>query len=412
MVKVPWQIGLEKDPKGQLLFAGRPVAPALRPKAVTAPAGYYLSCQVALSRAVAFRQLLTQKLSQKLHFHYAMKANHHPQLLSTFAQNGFGVDVVSGGELGLALNSGFLSENLVFSGVAKSKAELYLALQKQVCQINVESFAELKRIQSIAQELKTKARVAIRFNPEVKAETHPYIATGFRENKFGVDILDLPEMVDFLKAHNNEFDYQGLSLHIGSQLTDFLALEEAIDKSKQAENLFIQKGLKSKSLDVGGGLGISYRGSESEDFENLNQYAKTLAKVLAGYQKEIRFEPGRFFVARAGFLWAEVEYVKKTPYKNFLIINTGMNALMRPMLYQAYHRIETIPTRTADVAELFDVVGPVCESSDTLGHLRLLQSPQEGDGVLIADAGAYGAVLSNDYNLVGEIKEHIWEDVP
>ncbi|MFN7730207.1 MAG: diaminopimelate decarboxylase [Bdellovibrio sp.] len=406
-VKVPWLKGLEKSANGELFFAERPLAAAMTQSKVPLPA-YFLSLEIVRSRAQAYRQILSQHLKQPLHFHFAMKSNNHPELLKMLAQEDFGVDVVSGGEFRAALGAGFKAGDVVFSGVAKSKDEITHALGLNVGQFNIESTPELLRIVDLAKKTNQRASIAIRFNPEVKAETHPYIATGFRENKFGVDALDLPEMADIILKNKDVLVFQGLSLHIGSQLQDFAALEDAIHRTLAVEAQLEARGLTSKSLDVGGGVGISYKGTEAEDHQTLLKYAQVLGQSLAGYKNELHFEPGRFWVARAGFLAANIEYVKRTPYKNFLILNVGMNALIRPMLYQAYHRIELLQTREGGPAELFDVVGPVCESSDTLGSLRLLRQPQEGDVVIIGEAGAYGAVLSSQYNLLGEVPEHIW----
>ena len=405
-VKVPWLKGLEKSAQGELFFAEKPLAAAMTQSKAPLPA-YFLSLEIVKTRARAYKTILAEHLKQPLHFHFAMKSNNHPELLKMLTQEGYGVDVVSGGEFKAALEGGFKASDVVFSGVAKSRDEISHALSLGVGQLNIESTPELLRIVELAKKSKQRARIAIRFNPEVKAETHPYIATGFRENKFGVDALDLPEIAQIILKNQDVLDFQGLSLHIGSQLQDFAALEDAIHRTLAVEAQLEAQGLVSKSLDVGGGVGISYKGTEAEDHQTLLKYAQVLGRSLAGYQKELHFEPGRFWVARAGFLAANIEYVKRTPYKNFLILNAGMNALIRPMLYQAYHRIELLNPREG-APELFDVVGPVCESSDTLGALRSLRQPQEGDVVIIGEAGAYGAVLSSQYNLLGSVPEHLW----
>ena len=406
---VPWIRGLERKSNQELLLAGRDLGAFLTRTSPKRPF-YLLSLEVLRSRARAYRDTLQSHFTQALHFHFAMKSNNHPRLLKALAEDGFGSDVVSGGEMQFAIDNGFPAARIVFSGVAKSRDEIERALVQDVGQLNVESLPELKRITEIAARLGRRARVAIRLNPEVRAETHPYIATGFRENKFGVDLQDFPTLRDWILAHPKELLFQGFSLHIGSQLLDFSALEEAIEKTLKLEEETAAAGLHSTSLDVGGGVGISYKGPEEEDLVTLNKYAQGLKRALGGYSKELHFEPGRFWVARAGILVSQVEYVKRTPYKNFLIINAGMNALLRPMLYQAYHRMEIHPERKAK-PELFDVVGPVCESSDVLGTLREFHAPEENDFVLIGEAGAYGAVLSSSYNLLGEVPQLIWEDL-
>ena len=401
--QIPWQRGLVREKSGALSFAGQDLQTFLTHKAPKAPF-YLLSLDVVSSRALAYQAALQAQFSQSLHFHFAMKSNCHPDLLKMLAKEGFGIDVVSGGEMNRAMSCGMKAGKIVFSGVAKSKIEIQNALKNKVGQLNVESFPELKRITEVAKTMGVKARVAVRLNPEVQAETHPYIATGFRENKFGVDTQDFAQIQEWIKAHPEQLIFEGLSLHIGSQLMDFLALEEALEKTLRLESELAEKGLKAQSLDVGGGVGISYQGNEEEDLQNLNRYVKSLKKALGNYAKPLHFEPGRFWSARAGVLIAQVEYVKRTPYKNFLILNVGMNALMRPALYQAYHRIEPLMLKKGE-KEIFDVVGPVCESSDVLGKLREFSDPQEGDYICIGEVGAYGSVLSSNYNLLGEVPE-------
>jgi len=407
--ELPWDPGLKISATGQMSFAGRDLGDYLTQSQPPRPF-YLLSLQIVGSRALAYRQVLESHLKQKLHFHFAMKSNNHPRLLQTLAKAGFGVDVVSGGEMKHATQNGFAPHQVVFSGVAKSRIEIQEALQADVGQLNIESLPELVRVTEIAARMGRQARIAIRFNPEVRAETHPYIATGFRENKFGVDRLDFPALREWILAHPKVLQYQGLSLHIGSQLLDFSALGEAIEKSLKLEEENRAHGLIAKSIDVGGGVGIHYKGDEAEDLNTLMAYAETLQRTLAHFPGEIHFEPGRFWTARAGVLVSRVEYVKRTPYKNFLVSNVGMNALLRPMLYQAYHRIEIYPRREG-ASEVFDVVGPVCESSDVLGTLREYRAPQENDFLCICEAGAYGAVLASGYNLLGVVPELIWEDL-
>ena len=404
--QIPWQAGLVRQSSGGLAFAGKDLQEFLTRKAPKTPF-YLLSLDVVKSRARAYEAALKSQFSQSLHFHFAMKSNCHPELLKMLASEGFGIDVVSGGELNRAMSHGMKAAKIVFSGVAKSKIEIENALKNKVGQLNVESFPELQRITEIAKSLNVKARIAVRLNPEVQAETHPYIATGFRENKFGVDIKDFEQIQEWISAHPEELIFEGLSLHIGSQLMDFLALEEALEKTLKLESDLEKKGLKAQSLDVGGGVGISYQGGEEEDLQNLNRYVTSLKKALGSYAKPLHFEPGRFWSARAGVLVAQIEYVKRTPYKNFLIINVGMNALMRPALYQAHHRIEMLQNKKGN-KEIFDVVGPVCESSDVLGKLREFVDPQEGDYLCIGEVGAYGSVLSSNYNLLGEVPELIF----
>lgn len=405
----PWTPGLTRESGGGLSFAGRDLSAFLTREAPQNPF-YLLSLDVVVSRAKAMQARLAREFSQPLHFHFAMKSNFNPALLKRVSSEGFGVDLVSGGELDRALECGFVPSKIVFSGVAKTEAEILKALRADVGQLNVESLPELQRITRIAGETGKRARFAVRVNPEVRAETHPSIATGFRENKFGVDILDFPEVLDWIVKHPRELDFQGLSLHIGSQLTDFAALEEALEKTLRLEADILARGIQIHSLDVGGGVGISYRGEEADDVEILEKYVRSLKQGLGSYSRPLRFEPGRFWVARAGVLVTRVEYVKRTAHKNFLILNAGMNALMRPALYGAHHRFEVFPLREGK-GEVFDVVGPVCESGDTVGKLREFCDPREKDFICVGEAGAYGKVLANEYNLLGETKELIWEEL-
>jgi diaminopimelate decarboxylase len=383
---------------------------------------YLISLEILKKRSKKFERVLKAKLPNPLHFHFAMKSNFHPRVLQEVKRLGFGLDVVSGGELQRALQCGFSGLDIVYSGVAKSRRDLELALVRSpVGQINVESVPELSRILSICKEHNSKAKIGLRFNPEVKAETHPAIATGFREHKFGLGREDLLEAAQVILKNPETLQYQGLSLHIGSQLTDFKAHAEALQKALELDYHLAKLGLSSQSLDVGGGVGVNYNGTEEDDFSYLETYASVLAANLKGFFKPIQFEPGRFWVARAGVLITQVEYVKRTPYKNFLILNAGMNALLRPMLYQAYHPMQLIPLHNKGLSnltphdkgslEVFDVVGPVCESTDVLGALREFRSPKEGDVLLVGLTGAYGAVLQNQYNLLPEVPELILEDL-
>lgn len=337
--------------------------------------------------------------------HYALKANHHELVLETILAAGAGLDVVSGGELLLGLDSGFLAEKIIFSGVAKSHYEIKLALESQIKQINVESTSELKRIAEIAKSLDVKAPVAIRFNPDVNPDTHPYITTGFKENKFGIEESSLNEVIEIFKDHPDDLEFKGLSTHIGSQITQIDVFIEALEKTVIVIENLKKQGLPSKTLDIGGGLGIFYDRDDLQEEENiLTAYAQKVQPILSQLNLEILTEPGRWIVAHAGALIAKVEYVKKTPYKNFLILDTGMHHLIRPALYEAHHRIMPLKVKSK-TACTYDVVGPICESSDVLGRSRDLPEMNEGDFVVIADSGAYGSVMSSDYNLHGRAFE-------
>lgn len=349
---------------------------------------------------------LKAAFNQQVTVHYAMKANHNLAVLKTLAQVGIGVDVVSGGEIDLALRVGFPPSRIVFSGVGKTRGEIQLALQHKICQINVESPGELRRIGEVARAQKTVAPVALRFNPDVNPETHPYIRTGFRENKFGMDASFFPEVQAVLGQFKDCLKLVGITLHIGSQLRDVSPLLEAVRKSIPWFQRWQEAGHQLSTFDVGGGLGIDYHSGNSEgELRAVEAYARGLLELLKPVGGRILCEPGRILVARAGVLLCQVQYLKETPYKRFAIVNTGMHHLLRPALYEAYHRI--LPLRESSGAEVktYDVVGPICESADVLGHDRPFAGLQEGDWLAVMDSGAYGAVMSSHYNLQAPPRE-------
>jgi diaminopimelate decarboxylase len=341
-------------------------------------------------------------LSQ-LSVHYALKANAHPQILKCLKSLGSRVDVVSGGELQHALDQGFSGDDIIFSGVAKSVEEIELALQSKIRQINVESPQELRRIGELALQYKQIASVAFRMNPEVSPETHPYITTGMSENKFGMDRSFIPELVAILQEYKDHLNLRGLTMHIGSQLTDLSAMKEAIQKLLAIGHEFQVFGYPVSSLDIGGGVGIHYNtGDEAKDFTLMEEYGRTVVHSLKDFKGEILIEPGRVLVARSGVLLCQVEYIKSTPHKNFAIVNTGMHHLMRPALYQAQHRILPLQQKNLNKSQkLYDVVGPICESSDFLAKNYPMPELQQGDYLAICDAGAYGFSMANNYNMHG-----------
>ncbi|MCB0342499.1 MAG: diaminopimelate decarboxylase [Pseudobdellovibrionaceae bacterium] len=339
------------------------------------------------------------QVGKKGHVHYAVKANDHPRILKEFVDAGFGVDVVSGGEFSKCLAAGFSPADIVFSGVGKTSEEITLAISEGVGQINIECPQELERVAFVASHLGKKVSVAFRMNPDVDAETHPYIKTGFRENKFGMDRSFLPELERILAANSRHLELRGLTIHIGSQIRSVKPMVEAVEKTLIDFEVLRRRGFNLLSFDVGGGIGIDY---ESEDLEAdetfIQEYLKKIREVLDPVGCEVVFEPGRSLVARFGVLLGEVQYIKKTPFKTFAILNTGMHHLMRPALYEAHHRIVPVKARPEGSAELYDVVGPICESADVLGRERMLPSLSQGDWLGIMDAGAYGAVMVSDYN--------------
>ncbi len=355
-------------------------------------------------------QLLDQQLGDMPHqIHYALKANMHPKIVQALAKLGAGADVVSCGEMKFALENGVDASRVIFSGVGKTKSELREAIGAGIKQINVESIPELERIAKLAKEMKKRARVAFRLNPDVNPITHPYITTGFRENKFGMDFESIPALETLIRSHPDTLEFVGLTMHIGSQLLDLSALEEGLQKITELYQRLKNNGYPLQTLDVGGGLGIFYETDESDrEIELIHEYAELIRKYCQPLQAEILVEPGRMIVARSGVLVGEVQYVKKTANKTFLILDTGMNHLMRPSLYQAFHRILPVQENSDRGITVYDVVGPICESSDVLGKDRALREVAEGEYLAIADTGAYGYSMASHYNAHALPTEYIW----
>jgi diaminopimelate decarboxylase len=344
--------------------------------------------------------------------HYAMKANGASRILKLFRDAGTGVDVVSGGEIRIALGAGFAPEDVIFSGVGKTRQELELAIGLGIKQINVESPQELQRIVALARAMGKRPKIAFRINPDVDAETHPYITTGFRENKFGMGEHFFPELREILKGAGDQVDLCGLTLHIGSQLQNLSPIEDAIRIALDAWREFRDHGHDMRTLDVGGGVGIRYQEEHSmpaRDLGLLEEYGVMLRRVLAGFDGQVLCEPGRILVGSCGVLVGEVQYVKETPFRNFLIVNTGMHHLLRPALYQAHHRILPLAHQPERQIKRYDVVGPICESSDVLGKDRELPEVRQGEFLAVADSGAYGHSMAMSYNEHAMPGEFFWE---
>lgn len=341
-----------------------------------------------------------------IHIHYAMKANANAALLSKLRQlnsknRKVGVDVVSGGEILRALDSGFTGSQIIFSGVGKRQEEVELALYKKILMFNVESPQELERIGQTAKLLKKRADVSFRLNPNVDPKTHPYITTGFKNNKFGMDKSFLPELLKILRRYPSALNLLGLDFHIGSQLIDIKPFLAAAKNVIPIFQDLRSQGFALTHLDIGGGVGIPYKGGTGLD---IKKYGHQIEKLLRPLGCDLILEPGRFLVADAGVLLSQVEYVKKTPHKTFVILNTGMHHLIRPALYGAHHEI--LPLEKSSRRKIkMDVVGPICESSDFLAQNRVMPELRQGEWVAICDAGAYGYTMVSDYNLQPRPKE-------
>ena len=326
---------------------------------------------------------------------YAMKAASNQAILKTLGNLGAGMDVVSGGEYRRALSAGIPPEKVVFSGVGKTLEEITLALKNGIRQFNVESDSELEQISSIASSMDKIAPIAVRINPDVDAQTHEKIATGKAENKFGIPLSRAREV--YSKASQMPgINIVGIDLHIGSQLTDLKPFKKAYQKLADLTQILRQDGHKIKRLDLGGGLGIPYEKNKSAPPLPV-EYGKMVKEVLGHLDCEIEIEPGRLIVGNAGILVSSVLGVKIGDNRNFLILDAAMNDLIRPAMYDAYHDI--IPVRQPSSPEaVYDVVGPVCETGDTFAKKRTMPKLTESDLVAFRSAGAYGAVMSSEYN--------------
>ena len=325
---------------------------------------------------------------------YAVKANSNIGILNVMAKLGSGFDIVSQGELERVLAAGGEASKVVFSGVAKSRAEIMRALEVGIRCFNVESIAELHHINQIAGEMGKVAPISLRVNPDVDAHTHPYISTGLKENKFGVSVDEAREVYK-LAATLPHVKITGMDCHIGSQLTELQPFLDATDRLIRLMEQLKEDGITLKHLDLGGGLGVTYT---DETPPHPSDYAAALLNKLKGYENlEIILEPGRAIAANAGILVAKVQYLKSNESRNFAITDTGMNDMIRPALYEAYMNIIEIDRTLEREKAIYDVVGPVCETSDFLGKQREL-AIAEGDYIAQRSAGAYGASMSSNYN--------------
>jgi len=350
----------------------------------------YVYSRAALTDA--FMQYATALKGREHLICFAVKSNPNLSILRLFASLGAGFDIVSGGELQRVLAAGGEADKIVFSGVGKSEAEMRLALDAGILCFNVESEAELLCLNSVAASMGKIAPISFRVNPNVDAKTHPYISTGLKQSKFGVAYTDALAL--YRKAGDMpHLRVTGMDCHIGSQLTESSPFIAATEKVLQLVDTLAREGIKLEHLDLGGGLGIRYK---DETPPSIAEYAKDLLAALAGRAEKLIVEPGRVLVGNAGVLLAKVEYLKPGEEKHFAIVDAAMNDLMRPALYDAYHGILPVLHREG-AARQYEVVGPVCESGDFLGHARDL-TVEQGDVLAIMSAGAYGMSMSSNYN--------------
>jgi diaminopimelate decarboxylase len=332
------------------------------------------------------------------HVHYAMKANFNPKVLDMIQAIGFGADCVSGNEVKAAIEHGFGKDKIVFAGVGKSDKEINLALDADIFCFNVESVQELYIINELAKAKNKTAKVAIRINPNVDAHTHHFITTGLDENKFGINTWQLTDVTDALRACPN-LHFLGIHFHIGSQITDLEVYKSLCIRINEMQDWFVDHGFPVKVLNAGGGLGVDYHNPDTNtisDFENYFKVFQDFLNVKPG--QEVHFELGRALVAQSASLISRVLYVKNGQKKNFLVLDAGMTELIRPMLYQAYHEIENLTQNTAPNLK-YDVVGPICESTDCFRKDVDLPESFRGDLIAVRTAGAYGEVMASGYNL-------------
>ncbi|HXB41577.1 MAG TPA: diaminopimelate decarboxylase [Bacteroidia bacterium] len=344
------------------------------------------------------------------HVHYALKANTNNVLLRIIKEAALGADCVSGNEVKKAVEIGFEKGKIVFAGVGKSDDEINYALQQNIFCFNCESIPEMEVINSLAKAKNITANIALRINPNVDAHTHHYITTGLEENKFGINVHELAEVTEVLKKHTN-LNLIGLHFHIGSSINDLTPFKNLCTRVNEIQQWFLHRGYKLPHINVGGGLGINYKNPDGAAICNFEAFFNVFRRFLQIQDgQEVHFELGRAVTGQCGNLISRVLYIKKGTNTNFAILDAGMTELIRPALYQAYHKIENISTLVLHPSSLlllkYDVVGPICESSDCFGKAVDLPETKRGDIIAIRSAGAYGEVMSSQYNLRDKVQSH------
>lgn len=332
------------------------------------------------------------------HIHYALKANTNDQILKLIESKGFGADCVSGNEVKKAIETGFSSNNIAFAGVGKSDEEILIGLEHDIFTFNCESVEEIEVINKLAAQQNKVAKIALRLNPNVDAKTHKYITTGLEENKFGINSWELEPLIEKLPSLSH-VKVTGLHFHIGSQITSMTPFKNLCIRVNELNTWFLERGIRLEHLNLGGGLGIDYQNPTENPIPDFELFFGVFNQFLEPRpNQEVHFELGRSLVANCGSLVSKVLYVKKGIKTNFTILDAGMTELIRPALYQAYHKIENLTSESPN-KEFYDVVGPICESSDCFGKKIELKETQRGDFVKIHSTGAYGEVMTSRYNL-------------
>lgn len=355
---------------------------------------YYYDLEVLRQ---SLNEINAQTEKSNFHVHYAMKANVNPSVLNVIKEAGLGADCVSGGEVQAALNAGIPASKVVFAGVGKADWEINLGLDNDIFCFNAESVPELEVINELAIAKGKTANVALRINPNVDAHTHHYITTGTNENKFGINMEDIDRVTDLVQTLSN-VNLIGIHFHIGSQITDMTAFHNLCIRINELQEVFAGKGIKLDHINVGGGLGINYEHPNHFPVPEFEAYFKVFRDHLTLKEGQtLHFELGRAVVAQCGTLVTKVLYVKEGSTKKFAIVDAGFTDLIRPALYQAFHHIENISSEEA--FEAYDVVGPICESSDTFAKGFQLNKTKRGDLIALRSAGAYGEIMASQYNL-------------
>jgi diaminopimelate decarboxylase len=355
---------------------------------------YYYDTELLTQTLEAIKKEIGDK--PNYHLHYAVKANANPKVLKLISQAGFGADCVSGGEIRASLAAGFPAEEIVYAGVGKSDWEINLGLDADIAYFNVESIAELEVINELAAQKQKVARVSFRINPNVGAHTHANITTGLAENKFGIAMEDMEKVIG-IAAGMNHVKFIGLHFHIGSQILEMDDFKALCNRINELQDRLEKAGISVENINVGGGLGIDYQAPDANPIPDFKAYFETYEKNLKLREgQHLHFELGRAVVGQCGSLITRVLYVKQATVKQFAIVDAGMTDLLRPALYHAYHQIENLSSEEAE--EVYDVVGPICESSDVFAKEYKLNKCHRGDLIALRSAGAYGEIMASQYN--------------
>lgn len=352
-------------------------------------------------------QLTQAAKPHNYHVHYALKANVNTEVLKLINHYGLGADCVSGNEVKKALETGFKNHEVVFAGVGKTDEEIEFALDNEIFCFNCESLPEMEVINEIAERKNKIASIALRINPNINAKTHHYITTGLEENKFGINMWEMDDVLKAILTLKN-IKLIGLHFHIGSQITDLQIFQSLCLRVNEIQEWFYQHHIIVEHINVGGGLGVDYEHPDKNLIPDFKSYFEQFSKFLnLRPQQHLHFELGRSLVAQCGNLITKVLYVKKGVNTNFAIVDAGMTDLLRPALYQASHKIENLTTTSTEL-ERYDVVGPICESSDCFAKALLFPATKRGDIIAIRTAGAYGEVMASNYNLRNTIESFVF----